>query len=133
MIGQLRLLVFYVYLAGDTLVAVLYGRSTFRHLNALHPRTWYVAQGIRSRRSPEIGNILGHHLDVCSRKSEQLDLFGACCSITVGYIHRRIGCETLSKITTCSFGQFVAGDSCRIHQSPAFYGARSCRDDFHFL
>ena len=29
MIGQLRLLVFYVYLAGDTLVAVLYGRSTF--------------------------------------------------------------------------------------------------------
>ena len=66
MIGQLRLLVFYVYLAGDTLVAVLDGRSTFRHLNALHPRTWYVAQGIRSRCSPEIGNILGHHLDVRS-------------------------------------------------------------------
>ena len=58
-----------VYLACDTLVAVADRRRALRHLDAVHPRTRHVVEGIGCCCPTEVRQVLGQHLHVNATQS----------------------------------------------------------------
>ena len=103
----LGLEIIHVDLSRNRLVAVFDRSTSLRHLNALHPRSRHIAQGIRDGSATEIRQVLGQHLDISARKAEQFDLSGSGSGIVVSHIHRRIGGETLSQVAAGRLEEFI--------------------------
>ena len=60
----LRLQIIHVDLSRNRLIAVLHRSTSLRHLNALHPGAWNIAQAVRNGSTTEIRQILCQHLDI---------------------------------------------------------------------
>ena len=106
----LRLQILHIDLPGHGLIAVFHRRVAFRHLYALHPIAWYVAELVGQGGAPVGGLRLGEELHVGATQAEELDLLGACGGVAVVHVDAGIGDEALAKVTASCLEQFVATD-----------------------
>ena len=116
-VGSLRLLELDVDLPGQRLVAVLDGRGALAHLDALHPRSGDVAQGIGRGGSAEVGDVLGEQLDVGAREAQQTDLLGSRGGVGVVDVDRRVGDEALAEVAAGGAEQLFARHHVGVHHT----------------
>ena len=129
----LRLEIVHVNLSCDRLISVFHGSTTLRHLDAFHPRSRHIAEGIRDGSPAVVGQILGEHLHVSARKAEELDLSCPRRSIVVSHIHRRIGGKALAKVAASRLEEFVLVHGNAIHSTCQSGSTRLASHHVHLL
>ena len=129
----LRLQVIYIDLPRNRLIAILHRSTALRYLNAFHPRTRHIPQGVRDGCTTEVREILGEHLYVSARKTKEFDLSCARRGIIISHIHRWIGRETLAQIATSRLEEFILVHGDAIHGTSQSGSARLASHHLHLM
>ena len=129
----LRLQVIHIDLTCNRLIAILHRSTTLGYLNAFHPRSRHIAQGVWDGCTTEIRQILGEHLYVSARKTKEFDLSCARRGIIISHIHRWIGRETLAQVATSRLEELILIHGDAIHGTSQSGSARLASHHLHLL
>lgn len=129
----LWLQVIHIDLTCNRLIAILHRSTTLGYLNAFHPRSRHIAQGVWDGCTTEIRQILGEHLYVSARKTEEFDLSCARRGIIISHIHRWIGRETLAQVATSRLEELILVHGDAIHGTSQSGSARLASHHLHLM